>query len=426
MILLGLNEINFPFVERYIKSGQLPNFKKIVKNGLIKTNSEKDYYLLEPWIQWVTVFTGLSYKEHKVFRLGDIVNRKDLSQIFEKLEKKSFKVGAVSPFNVDNRLKSPAFFIPDPWTKTHASGNFLVKKISSVISKIVNNNASSKLEFLDLFWMIIFFILNVRLKKWLSFLKLIPQIKLPGVKAIILDKLLIELFFSLKKKTNPDFSHIFLNSGAHIQHHYLFNSSVYNGNLKNPEWYISKNWDPLLQILKVYDDFIGNLLDNNEKIICLTGLSQDPHDEETYYWRLKNHNSFLKNIGFKDFIVKPRMSRDFLIEFESNKLAKHYQKILESYKDSIHSNKVFNVDNRGNSLFVELIFSKNLTKDIVFKSNLENDISGLNKKLAFVAIKNGKHNGTGYLLSNLNLGLKKKIKLKDVHKLIYTNMLAHN
>ena len=48
--------------------------------------------------------------------------------------------------------------------------------------------------------MIIFFILNVRLKKWLSFLKLLPQIKLPGVKAIILDKLLIELFFSFKKE----------------------------------------------------------------------------------------------------------------------------------------------------------------------------------------------------------------------------------
>ena len=91
MILLGLNEINFPFVERYIKSGQLLILKNF-KNGLIKTNSEKDYYLLEPWIQWVTVFTGLSYNEHKVFRLGDIVNRKDLIQIFEKLEKNLLKL----------------------------------------------------------------------------------------------------------------------------------------------------------------------------------------------------------------------------------------------------------------------------------------------------------------------------------------------
>ena len=85
--------------------------------GTYKTISEKKYNLLEPWIQWVTVYTGLSYNKHKIFRLGDIVHRKDLNQLFEKLENKSLKIGAISPFNVDNRLESPSFFVPDPWTK---------------------------------------------------------------------------------------------------------------------------------------------------------------------------------------------------------------------------------------------------------------------------------------------------------------------
>ena len=57
----------------------------------------------------------------------------------------------------------------------------------------------------------VIFLFYVRIKKWYSFFKLLPKIKLPGVKAIILDKLLIELYFSqLKKQT--DFSHLFLNS----------------------------------------------------------------------------------------------------------------------------------------------------------------------------------------------------------------------
>ena len=105
MILLALNELNIEYIEKYISKGHLPGFKKILKNGYIKTRSEKEHKLLEPWIQWTTVHTGKNFNEHKVFRLGDIVNRKDLTQIFEELEKKGFSVGAISPFNADNRLK---------------------------------------------------------------------------------------------------------------------------------------------------------------------------------------------------------------------------------------------------------------------------------------------------------------------------------
>ena len=36
------------------------------------------------------------------------------------------------------------------------------------------------------------------------------------------------------EKIQPDFSNLFLNSGAHIQHHYLFNSKAYVGDIKNP------------------------------------------------------------------------------------------------------------------------------------------------------------------------------------------------
>ena len=49
------------------------------------------------------------------------------------------------------------------------------------------------------------------------------------------------------EKNKPDFSNLFLNSGAHIQHHYLFNSKAYLGNIKNPEWYCPKDYDPLIQ-----------------------------------------------------------------------------------------------------------------------------------------------------------------------------------
>ena len=120
-ILLGLNELNFDYISFYINQGLLSNFKKIFKiQKPIKTFSENDYKLIEPWVQWVTIHSGKSYREHNVFRLGDIVNNPQLFQIFEELEAEGLSVGAVSPFNAENRLKT-LLFLFQTLTKTYPS-----------------------------------------------------------------------------------------------------------------------------------------------------------------------------------------------------------------------------------------------------------------------------------------------------------------
>ncbi|WP_204315871.1 hypothetical protein, partial [Enterobacter hormaechei] len=86
------------------------------EHGFQRTTSEQDYDNLEPWIQWVTAHTGLDYGEHGIFRLGDIVEH-DLPQIWDDLEQKGLNVGAISPMNARQRMRAPAFFLPDPWTK---------------------------------------------------------------------------------------------------------------------------------------------------------------------------------------------------------------------------------------------------------------------------------------------------------------------
>ena len=111
VILLGLNELNFDYIEAYVNKGHLPNFKSLYEqNGFCQTTSENTYELLEPWIQWVSLHTGKTYAEHQVFSLGDIVDRKDLVQLWEIAESKGLKVGAISPFNARNNLKNGSFF----------------------------------------------------------------------------------------------------------------------------------------------------------------------------------------------------------------------------------------------------------------------------------------------------------------------------
>lgn len=425
MILLALNELNIDYIKGYVNQGKLSNFAKLLEHGVVNTTSEEKYELLEPWIQWATVQTGKTFEEHQVFRLGDIVHRPDLNQIFEDLENSGLSVGAISPFNAENRLTSSKFFIPDPWTQTRSSGGFIIEKLSRTVSRFVNSNASGKVGPIDIFWLILGFMIYVRVKRWPKFLKLVFLRKKPGVRAAILDMILLEVFVTLQKKHKPDYSHLFFNGGAHVQHHYMFNSSQYKGKLKNPEWYCPSNWDPILMMLETYDTIIGDLLNSGERIIGVTGLHQVPHIEQTFYWRPVAHKNFLLECGLNDeFSVIPRMSRDFLIEVSSDEQALKIESYLSQFTDSVRSKPIFNVDNRGTSLFVEVIYDDDLIEGMSFNGPNGKSICSLQNKLAFVAIKNGKHNGLGYVFSNKPMDLPNNIDLPELYDFIKRNALS--
>jgi hypothetical protein len=419
MILLALNELNLDYIKGYVSQGKLSNFGTLLKNVVVTTTSENKYELLEPWIQWATVQTGKTYEEHQVFRLGDMVDRPEVYQIFEDLENSGLSVGAISPFNADNRLASSKFFIPDPWTQTKASGGYIIEKLSRTVSRFVNSNASGRVGPSDFIWLLLGFIVYVRFKRWPKFFKLISLRKKPGVKAAILDMILLEVFVTLQKKHKPDYSHLFFNGGAHVQHHYMFNSSQYKGDFKNPEWYCPSDWDPILMMLETYDTIIGDLLLSGERIIGVTGLHQVPHEEQTFYWRPVAHKDFLIECGLDgEFNVIPRMSRDFLVEVSDDKHALEIENHLNQFTDSVWSKQVFNVDNRGTSLFVEVVYDDDIVNGMSFNGPSGISIGSLNSKLAFVAIKNGKHDGIGYVFSNMPMDLPQQIKLTEVYDFI--------
>ena len=237
LILIELNEINFDAVNHYLNKGiNLPGFKQIIDSGLLTTYAEQEYKNLEPWIQWPSVHTGKTYEEHQVFRLGDFVNSSH-KQIFQKIEEAGFTVGAISPMNASNDLMNPSYFIPDPWTQTPSDGSFLSKSIASAVSQAVNDNSQSKLTFNSILKLAIAFFLLVNPFRYFSLIKYaLLSIRKPWRKALFLDLFLHEIHKTLFLKKNTQFSTIFLNAGAHIQHHYFYNSSFTKSLLlKNPE-----------------------------------------------------------------------------------------------------------------------------------------------------------------------------------------------
>lgn len=415
-VLIGLNELNFEYIEYYIAQGRLPVFKEIFEKYAYKeTTSESEYRLLEPWIQWVTLHTGKSYEKHRVFRLGDIVERSDLKQLWEIAEEAGHSVGAISPFNAANRLKNPCFFVPDPWTQTSADGDKFVQEVSKAVSQAVNDNADGGLTKKSIMSILKTYLKVVPFATYGEYLKMASGIKTTiGTKAVILDKLLGDLFIQQWEKYKPDFSSLFLNTGAHFQHHYMFNSLPYEGEFKNPDWYCPANQDPLFLILQEYDKFLGKLLKLDVRIIIATGLHQKPHKHLTFYWRLKDHRGFLEEIGIRSYEnVIPRMSRDFLIEFSDEKDALESEKTLMSFRAQDDDNQIFNVDNRGSSLFVELTYPNEIKEG--FGISGDKVIDDFKKYVAFVAIKNGEHDPIGYCLDTDKNTLPRRFPLADLH-----------
>src|SRR5207248_3468402 len=132
--------------------------------------------------------------------------------------------------------------------------------------------------------------------RWPAYVRLAMRARgRPWVKAIVLDELLGDLFISLLRRHKPQFASLFLNAGAHIQHHYLFNSSAYRGPRTNPKWYVPGGEDPLLEIYQAYDQLVAKIAQvyPSARLLIATGLHQEPYPNETFYWRLRDHAAFL-------------------------------------------------------------------------------------------------------------------------------------
>lgn len=400
LFLIELNEINFDLVDDYIAAGApLPHLRQLRQQNSLLSYSEEVYENLEPWIQWPSVHTGKTYNEHQVFRLGDVVNYHG-TQLFEDIERRGYSVGNLSAMNAANRMSSPAFFIPDPWTDTPADSSFLSRALTQAISQTVNDNTGGKITAQSALNLVLASVLLISPGRYLWFVKkLFWALRKPWRKAMFLDLLLAEYFVGLVKRKKPEFATLFLNAGAHIQHHYMLSSSVLGDvKVRNPNWYVEEGADPLLEVYQQYDEIIGRLINiPRSRYIIATGLSQKPYYRPVFYYRLKDHAAFLKLLDIKFIAVEPRMTRDFLIRFSS-----HGERDLAVEKLSaltIDGVALFaQLDKRANEVFVTMDYPMEIEAQTHLDKNELLDASfKLNDHVNFVAIKNGEHQGKGFV-----------------------------
>lgn len=426
-VSLELNELNFHYVRKYVEAGQLPTFAKLIAAGhVVETDAQEVYPQLEPWIQWPTIYTGKRYSEHQIFRLGDAVYRDNL-QIWEYLESKGLKVGAVSPMNAANHCTDSAFFLPDPWTVTRVDAEPAVARLYDLLRQFVNDNASSgrsvpalAAEILPLAFP------YLRSRSVADYFRILPTaLKYKWAKAGFLDRLLTDVFVALYQKHRPDFASLFLNAGAHIQHHHTYDCAAYDGERKNPGWYskaAETNADPLLFVYKLYDNIVAELMSMKDThVIINTGLSQTPNERDHYQYRIVDFDKFISMVAVKDVIVEPRMSRDFLLSFPSAEAAQAALPVLDRVRCG--DKPLFAIEDRGETLFCQVAyFGPPAGLEQITIDGVAANIADL---FVLVSIENAIHQATGYYIdTRVPAGSRTRIPLTDVFERLCTAALA--
>ena len=412
LLIIQTNEVNFDLVKLYSEKYNLINFKHILNNfNNIETTSEKKYSNLEPWIQWVSFYTGKDYENHKVFFLNELDN--DANTLFKKFDETyNAKQCLMFPMNLKNNLSNDKnIFIPDPWTETKVQCDKGFKKFYDIVKKIILNNKNINLKAFEKFYFFKYIFFNTSLKFKFFFIKsLFNIISKTYYKPILFDKLISDFFYKKIISNNFDVCSIFLNAGAHIQHHYMFNSSFVKNKI-NPSWYLNSNYDPIKDYLIVYDDILGNFLNlKNYNILIMTGLSQSLIDKPVYYYNLKDHYSFFSKIKVYPKKIIKRMSRDYTLEFEDINTMSNSFKTLNKLK--LNNLDFFSVKSEKNKIFLELTYPEEL------KDNDYLSVNNINIKvkdeLTFLAIKNTIHNQKGYCYTNLKF-IPNKVNIKDFY-----------
>jgi hypothetical protein len=321
VIVLEFNELCPRLMDRFIAAGKLPNFQRLRDQSIAAiTDAEEEAPKLDPWIQWVTIHSGLRADEHNIFDLGQgrQLDRPCVAQI---LSDHKVPVGVLGSMNT-NYQDLNGFFIPDPWDlEGKAEPSELQPYYQTVASQVQNSSRGdglSKAELVRFAWFMARH--GIRPSTIMSGIRqVISELRDKGVqwrRSIILERLQLDLFHHLKRKHNTRFSTFFGNSTAHFQHYYWRNSE--------PEIFEAApgaDDHPSLRtaIEEGYtnmDYLVGQFLAKypHSTLVLLTGLSQQPWTETTKCtFRPADFNEFLRFVGIApDKVeVKPVMAEEF-------------------------------------------------------------------------------------------------------------------
>jgi hypothetical protein len=344
VITIEFNELCPNLMTRFMAAGELPRFQRFYDEAeIFETDAEESGELLNPWVQWVSVHTGLSASEHGVTTLseGHKVGDRAIWDIFSGAGRRVWVCGSMN-----TRYDRPinGYLVPDPWstgTRAYPAGEFdtyLDYVRSAVQEHTSGGGKGSAKTFLR-------YMLGhgLSIRTILSVARQLLSERLANTRwkrARVLDLFQWDLFRHYYQRQRPDFASFFLNSTAHFQHCYWRHMEPEKFQTKPSEKEQKDYSKAILYGYKTMDDLIGRfmrLADKDTTLIFCTALSQQPyldHDEYggRHYYRLRDKACLVKPLGLPETVVyEPVMAEQFYVRFRNDEELRQAEAKLASY-----------------------------------------------------------------------------------------------
>jgi hypothetical protein len=365
VILLEFNEIVPKLLDRFIAEGRLPNFERLRnRSKAMVTDAQEMQEHLEPWIQWITIHSGLSYREHGIFHLADGNKLKDKC-LWDLVSDDGGRVWVCGSMNVRYDRPLNGMLLPDAWSTGAMPYPDDLLPFCRFLQTYVQEHTNDRVPLATSDYVAFAkYILSHGLSAH-TIVSIAKQLvgerfgsRRGWRRAVLLDKLLWDVFSYHYRRVKPNFATFFSNSTAHYQHKFWRNMEPEHFALKPSALDQAEYRDAILFGYEQMDHLVGRCLemaDDKTCILLLSSLSQQPYlklEQEggKRFYRPRTFDKFRDAFRLKGVInFRPVMSEQFHIEFESREAALVAKATLSAV--TLGQSSALAVEDDGASLF---------------------------------------------------------------------------
>lgn len=311
VLVMELNELCPPIVDRMMAAGELPNFRQLSERSEMFVTWTDDPSL-EPWVQWPTFHTGKPEQVHGAKELdeGHLIKTR---RIWDELAETGIDSLIFGSMNADAARRDKVFLVPDPWSAgvkaSDPAFDAFHRFISFHVTEHTNPNARPSRS--DMMKFVSFMV-----ARGLS-LETVTQAvtQIAGEKtgrrdtnwrrAMVLDKIMWDVFAHTWAARRPRFATFFANSTAFLQHRYWRHMEPDAYQVKPSAEQMETYGNAIEDSYRHMDRLIGKarrLIGPQGRIVVATALSQEAntryeHIGGKFVYRAHSFAKFFQWVG---------------------------------------------------------------------------------------------------------------------------------
>ncbi len=408
VIMMELNELCPPIIEKMMAAGELPNFKRLHAKSDVHVTWTDDPDL-EPWVQWVTLHTGRTQDVHGAKEL-DEGHRIKLPRVWDMLAESGRTSLVFSSMNSAAMPSDKVFLVPDPWTTRVEPSDPAWKPFHDFISFNVTEHANRRAKADRKTTLAFARFMVSRGLSLATVMKAVRQLAAERTsnvdvkwgRALILDLMMWDVFEKEYQKRKPDFATFFANSTAYLQHRYWRHMEPEAYQVKPSTEEMAAYGDAIQTSYRHMDWLLGRavrLAGPKGRIVFATGLSQEAnlryeHIGGKFVYRPHSFEELNAFMGGPKATFEPVMTHQAWASFDNTPDADRFEHLIGQLQSNGAS--VFEWRRSEDRIFFWCRFISKVDADLVLtnaETGARKDFTDLFGSLG--QVNNSQHNRNG-------------------------------